>query len=86
MGLSKLVEVTSAVPLDSSRVAVRFDDGYSGVLDMSAYQRDWPAYRKLRDPSFFATARAGLCTVIWGDGSINVAPEVAREEAVPLAA
>ena len=35
---------------------------------------------------FFATARAGLDTVIWGGGSINVAPEVAREEAVPLAA
>lgn len=86
MGLSKLVEVTSAVPLDSSRVAVRFDDGYSGVLDMSAYQCDWPAYRKLRDPSFFATARADLGTVIWDDGSIDVAPEVAREEAVPLAA
>lgn len=86
MSVSKLVEITDAVPLDSSRVAVRFDDGYSGVLDMSAYLRDWPAYRKLRDPSFFATARAGLGTVIWGDGSIDVAPEVAREEATSLGA
>ena len=83
MAISKLVRVTDAVPLDSCRVAVRFDDGFSGVLDMSSYLRDWPAYKKLLDPMFFSTARAGLGTVIWGNGDIDVAPEVAREEAIP---
>lgn len=83
MSVSKLVEVTDAVPLDSHRVAVRFDDGFSGVLDMSTYLKEWKAYAKLNDPKAFATARAGLGTVIWDDGSIDVAPEVAREEATP---
>lgn len=31
-------------------------------------------------------ARAGLGTVLWGDGDIDVAPDTAREEAVPLGA
>lgn len=84
MAVSKLIEVTDAVPLDAHRVAVRFDDGFSGVLDMSTYLKDWKAYARLRDPKMFATARAGLGTVVWGDGEIDVAPEVAREEALPI--
>lgn len=81
MAVSKLVEVTDAVPMDSHRVAVRFDDGFTGVLDMRKYF-EWPAYRKLTNPVFFKTARQDLGTVVWGDGNIDVAPEVAREEAV----
>lgn len=80
-----VVLVTDAVPLDGHRVAVRFSDGYSGVLDMAKYF-GYPAFAGLNDPAVFATARAGLGTVLWGDGDIDVAPDTAREEAVPLGA
>ena len=80
-----VVLVTDAVPLDGHRVAVRFSDGYSGVLDMAKYF-GYPAFAGLNDPAVFATARAGLGPVLWGDGDIDVAPDTAREEAVPLGA
>ena len=76
-----VVLVTDAVPLDGHRVAVRFSDGYSGVLDMAKYF-GYPAFAGLNDPAVFATARAGLGTVLWGDGDIDVAPDTAREEAL----
>ena len=56
-----VVLVTDAVPLDGHRVAVRFSDGYSGVLDMAKYF-GYPAFAGLNDPAVFATARAGLGT------------------------
>ncbi len=78
-----VVLVTDAVPLDGHRVAVRFSDGYSGVLDMAKYF-GYPAFAGLNDPAVFATARAGQRRR--GDGDIDVAPDTAREEAVPLGA
>ena len=41
-----VVLVTDAVPLDGHRVAVRFSDGYSGVLDMAKYF-GYPAFAGL---------------------------------------
>lgn len=79
----EVVLVTDAVPLDGYRVAVRFSDGFTGVLDMSGYLK-YPAYEKLGNRAMFKTARAGYGTVVWANGDIDVAPEVAREEAVAL--
>jgi len=45
-----VVLVTDAVPLDGHRVAVRFSDGYSGVLDMAKYF-SYPAFAGLNDPA-----------------------------------
>ena len=58
-----VVLVTDAVPLDGHRVAVRFSDSYSGVLDMAKYF-GYPAFAGLNDPAVFATARAGcVCSI-----------------------
>lgn len=73
--------VTDAVPMNGHRVAVRFRDGFSGVVDMSKYLK-YPAYEVLNDPRVFATAKAGDGTIVWCDGGIDVAPEVVRDEAV----
>ncbi|PWG60242.1 DUF2442 domain-containing protein [Bifidobacterium catulorum] len=73
--------VTDAVPMGGHRVAVRFRDGFAGVMDMSRYL-EYPAYASLADPRVFATARAVDGTIGWCDGNIDVAPEVVREEAV----
>ena len=77
------VWVTDAVALDSSHVALRFSDGACGVLDMSPYFGDG-VFQRLRDPKVFRTARAGVNTVEWDNGAIDIAPETAYESATPL--
>ena len=54
-----------------------------GVLDMSPYFDDG-VFQRLRDPEVFRTARAGVNTVEWDNGAIDIAPETAYENAVPL--
>lgn len=59
---------------------------YSGRIPPTDAESEAETVRAVGPPGDpLATARAGLGTVIWGDGSIDVAPEVAREEARPLA-
>ena len=77
------VWVTDAVALDGSHVALRFSDGHCGVLDMSPYMDDG-VFKRLRDPNVFRTARAGVGTVEWDNGTIDIAPETAYAHAVPF--
>lgn len=50
--------VTDAVPMGGHRVAVRFRDGFSGVLDVSKYLK-YPAYEVLNDPRVFRHRQGG---------------------------
>lgn len=75
--------VTDAVALDGSHVALRFSDGHCGVLDMSPYMNDG-VFRRLRDQHVFKTARAGVNTVEWDNGAIDVDPETAYAHTVPF--
>ena len=50
---------------------------------MSPYFDDG-VFQRLRDPEVFRTARAGVNTVEWDNGAIDIAPETAYENAVPL--
>lgn len=52
---------------------------------MSPYMDDG-VFKRLRDPNVFRTARAGVSTVEWDNGTIDVAPETAYEHAVPFGA
>ena len=57
-----VVLVTDAVPLDGHRVAVRFSDGYSGVLDMAKYF-GYPAFAGLNDPAAVSYTHLTLPTI-----------------------
>ena len=83
MSVPDEVWVTDAVALDGSHVALRFSDGHCGVLDMSPYMDDG-VFKRLRDPNVFRTARAGVSTVEWDNGTIDIAPETAYAHAVPF--
>lgn len=76
---------TDVVAVDASYVALRFSDGHCGVLDVSPYFGDG-VFTRLADPQGFKTARAGVNTVEWDDGLIDIAPETAYEQAEPYAA
>jgi hypothetical protein len=70
--IPKVVEVK---PLESYRLWLRFSDGTSGTVDLSAEL--WgPMFEPLKDPTLFAQAaiHPDLQTVTWPNGA-DLAPE-----------
>ena len=84
--IPKVVEVT---PLDGYKLWLRFQDGVSGTVDLSAEL--WgPMFEPLKDVTFFAqvAVHRELETVTWPNGA-DLAPEFlyrAAQQAVPGAA
>ena len=59
--------VTHVQALPDSRLALSFDDGLSGVVDLSPWLERGVFWR-LSDPHFFASVRVGeFGEVRWGD-------------------
>jgi Protein of unknown function (DUF2442) len=76
--IPKVVEVK---PLADYRLWLRFDDGTSGTVDMSAEL--WgPMFEPLKDKTLFAqaTIHPELETVTWPNGA-DLAPEFLYEQA-----
>ncbi|NMM93124.1 hypothetical protein G1C95_0309 [Bifidobacterium sp. DSM 109957] len=72
--------VTSAVAVNATHVALRFSNGHCGVLDMLPFVK--MRSDGLRDPKVFLTARAGVNTVEWNNGLIDIEPETAYSHMV----
>ena len=66
------IEVT---PLPGYRIAVHFNNGESGVVDLSA-ELTCEVFEPLRDPDLFASAyqHPEMRTVAWANGA-DLAPE-----------
>lgn len=76
--IPKVVEVK---PLDGYRLWLRFDDGASGTVDLSAEL--WgPMFEPLKDKTLFAqaTIHPELETVTWPNGA-DLAPEFLYKQA-----
>jgi len=69
------------IPLSGYRLAVRFMDGISGIVDASALiaSPDAGVFAKLRDPEVFAQVRIQYGAVTW-PGEIDLAPDVMHDE------
>jgi hypothetical protein len=79
--IPKIIEVR---PLANYRLWLRFHDGKSGTVDLSAEL--WgPMFEPLRDQQLFAQARVDpeLDTVTWPNGA-DLAPEFLYDAAQPL--
>ena len=79
--IPKIVEVR---PLEGYRLWLRFHDGRSGTVDLSAEL--WgPMFEPLKDQQLFAQVRVDpeLDTVTWPNGA-DLAPEFLYETAQPL--
>jgi hypothetical protein len=72
---------SDVIPLSGYRLAVRFMDGVSGIVDASALitSADAGVFAKLRDPEIFAQVRIQYGAVIW-PGEIDLAPDVMHDE------
>jgi len=76
--IPKVVEVK---PLEGYRLWLRFHDGTSGTVDLSA-ELSGPMFEPLKDKDLFAQARIDpeLETVTWPNGA-DLAPEFLYQQA-----
>jgi hypothetical protein len=76
------VEQVAVEPEHTLRLT--FTNGERRSLRMSPYL-DVPVYQRLRDPAFFALARAAQGTVTW-PGGIDFDPDTLYVDSIPLSA
>jgi hypothetical protein len=76
-------DVTSAKYLDGYRLAVRFADGKSGVVDLERLLHKGPVFRRLLDINMFKQFKINpdFGVICWGD-DLDIAPETLYEEAI----
>lgn len=67
--------------LSDWRLAVTFNDGLSGVVDVSAlvFGQDAGVFEALRNPAYFATAYLDCGAVTWSNGA-DLAPDAMHKE------
>ena len=68
-------EVTDAEYVDNYRINLTFEDGSSGLADLSDYPNRNNVFRLFLDMNYFRNFRIEYGTVIWGDGELDIAPE-----------
>jgi len=74
--------VVSAKYLDGYRLAVTFEDGKSGVVDLEPHLRKAPVFQRLLDRNAFKSFHINrdFGVVCWGD-DLDIAPETLYAEA-----
>ena len=68
-------DVTEAEYMDNYRIKLSFEDGLSGIADLSDYPNRNNVFRLFLDMNYFKNFRTEHGTVIWGDGELDIAPE-----------
>jgi hypothetical protein len=68
-------EVTEAEYVENYRIKLSFEDGSSGIADLSDYPNRNNVFRLFLDMNYFRDFRIEYGTVIWGDGELDIAPE-----------
>lgn len=70
-----ILHTTEVTPLPNYRLALRFNNGEAGEVDLSN-ELDGEVFEALRDPALFATAyqHPVMRTVAWANGA-DLAPE-----------
>ncbi|WP_201092757.1 DUF2442 domain-containing protein [Thiocystis minor] len=74
-GVNRFLHVSAARYLEEFKIAVRFNDGQEGVVDLASVLHG-PVFEPLRDRSMFSQLRVDeeLETIVWPNGA-DFAPE-----------
>ena len=68
-------DVKEAEYIDNYRIRLTFEDGSSGVADLSEYPNKNNVFRLFLDMNYFRNFCIEYGTLIWGDGELDIAPE-----------
>jgi hypothetical protein len=76
------LSIKSVSPLDGYKLLVHFSNDVKKEVDVSALFDD-PTFSPLRDQNVFKGVDVVYGTVIWCDGTIDIAPELLYEMGTP---
>ena len=79
-----MIRVVSVTTEDDFWLTLEFSTGEHRRFDMGPYLQ-FPVFRRLQNPGFFALAHIAYGTVVW-PGEIDIAPETLYEVSVPAVA
>lgn len=68
-------DITEAKYLDDYRISLRFEDGSTGIADLSEYPNKNNVFRAFLDLDYFRDFRIEYGTIVWGNGEPDIAPE-----------
>jgi hypothetical protein len=68
-------DVKEAEYIDNYRIRLTFEDGSSGIADLSEYPNKNNVFRLFLDMNYFRNFRIEYGTLIWGDEELDIAPE-----------
>ena len=68
-------DVMEAKYISDYKIRLRFEDGSTGIADMSSYPNEENIFRAFLDMEYFRDFRIEYGTVIWGNGELDIAPE-----------
>lgn len=74
-------DVKKAEAVGGYVVKLEFEDGSTGMVDLSKYLEEGTVFTRLSDPAYFKTLRVEYGTLVWGEGEVDVAPEALYEDA-----
>jgi hypothetical protein len=69
-----LITVKHVRPLDDYRLFIRFSTGEEKEIDISDLLNE-PVFKPLKDLNLFRSVYIDYGTVVWCDGTIDIAPE-----------
>jgi hypothetical protein len=75
-----LLTVKSVQPLPDYKLLVRFSTGEEKEINITSLL-DEPVFKPLHDVTVFNSVYIDYGTVVWNDGSIDIAPEYLYENA-----
>jgi hypothetical protein len=74
-------DIRKAEYLGEYNIRIDFEDGSTGVADLSDYPDENTVFRPFRDLSYFMKFRVEYGTIVWGEGELDIAPETLYERA-----
>jgi len=78
-----LITVKKVRPLDNYILHVRFSTGEEKKIDVSALLNE-PVFKPLQNESLFRSVYIDYGTVVWHEGTIDIAPEYLYDTGVPV--
>jgi len=80
-----LITIKQVYPLDDFKLHLRFSTGEEKKVDLSSFLNE-KVFKSLQDINLFKSAYIDYGTVVWGNGTIDIAPEYLYEIGVPVEA
>jgi hypothetical protein len=68
-------EIREADYLTDYRIMIKFEDGHSGIVDLSSFPDPGNVFRKFLDSNYFKNFKIEFGTLTWGNGELDIAPE-----------